>query len=249
MIVDVHGHWGPWFFSTEVGSVTENLRVMDAYGIDIQLVSAVEAVVYDPATGNEALAAAIADEPRLRGLLVIDPRDLDLAERQLTHFVGTRDDESRGPQFVGAKIHTHYSGTPAGSAAMADALRLLAGYDLPVLVHTWGPELVDLAEVVAAVDGARVVAGHMGGPDWRLAPQAAERTDRLWFEPCYSVAEGGRVRWVLDRIGPEKLLFGSDSTLIDPAVTLGALRAAGLSPEEERLVMSANAISLFALAQ
>lgn len=240
MIVDVHGHVGPWFFSAADATAADNIRRMDAHGIDIQLVSAVEAVVYDPVTGNRSLAEEIRSEPRLKGLVVVDPRELDLAAAELPELLATG-------QFVGAKIHTDYARSPGGSPAMADALRLLATYELPVLVHTWGEEIVGLAENVAATPQARVIAAHMGGPDWRLAPEAAAVTDRLWFEPCYSIAEAGRVRWVLDRIGPERMLFGSDSTLIDPAVTLGAVRAAGLSADEERLVMWQNATELFTL--
>lgn len=238
MIIDVHGHLGPWFFGPAEGSAAANLRVMDAYGIDVQLVSAVEAVNYDPTSGNDHLAAQIAGQPRLRGQFVIDPRDLPSAERQLARLLP-------GGLFVGAKIHTHYSATPAGSSAMADALRLCADLDLPALVHTWGPEILDLAATVAAVDGVRVIAGHMGGPDWRLAPEAVSITDRLWLEPCYSRPDAGRIRWVLDRVDAHRVLFGTDSTLIDPGLAVGAFRAARLSPEVDRLVMSENAIALF----
>lgn len=240
MIVDVHGHWGPWFFSTDVADAAANLRVMDQCGIDVQLVSAVEAVVYDPLTGNPALVPVLETQPRLRGLLVVDPRDLSLASEQL---------ESLLPSglFVGAKIHTHYAGSPGGSAAIAAALRSLASHDLPVLVHTWGEEIVGLADVVARVDGVRVVAAHLGGPSWRLVPSAAERTDRLWFEPCWSTPAAGRVRWVLDRVGAERLMFGSDATLIHPAVTLGAVRATDVSAAEEELVMWRNATEVFRL--
>ncbi|WP_051426060.1 amidohydrolase family protein [Jiangella gansuensis] len=240
MIVDVHGHWGPWFFSSDVGDAAENLRVMDTYGIDVQLVSAVEAVVYDPSSGNEALIPVLRAQPRLRGLFVVDPRDLDLAARQLAELLPTG-------LFVGAKIHTHYAGTPGGAPGMAAALELLATHDLPALVHTWGEEVVGLADVVAAVEGARVVAAHLGGPAWPLVPEAAERTDRLWFEPCWSTPAAGRVRWVLDRIGAHRLMFGSDATLIDPSVTLAAVQAAELTPAEEELVMWRNAVDVFRL--
>ena len=34
-IIDVHGHWGPWFFAMDIGSVEENERLLDYYGIDL----------------------------------------------------------------------------------------------------------------------------------------------------------------------------------------------------------------------
>lgn len=239
-IIDVHAHLGPWFFGPDQGGAEDNLRSMDAHGIDIQLVSGAEAVNYDPVCGNVALAAAITGHPRLRGMFVIDPRNLDVAEAQLDQLLPAG-------LFIGAKIHTDYSATPAGSPRMRDALRLCAERGLPVLVHAWGQQLLDLAESAAAVEGAMVIAGHMGGPDWHLAPEAVRRSDRIWLEPGYSQPAADRVRWVLDQVGPEKLMFGSDSTLIDPALAVGSFRAAQLSARETELVMHRNAAALFGL--
>ena len=67
MIIDVHAHWGPWFFSMDVGSVAVNSELLDRFGIDIQLVSAIEAIVYDAPAGNRSLAAQLPADPRLRG--------------------------------------------------------------------------------------------------------------------------------------------------------------------------------------
>lgn len=239
-IIDVHAHLGPWFFGPDLGGAADNLRSMEAHGIDIQLVSGVEAVTYDALSGNLALAAAITGHERLRGMFVIDPRFLGEADTQLEELLPSG-------LFFGAKIHTDYAATPAGSPRMADALRLCADRQLPVLVHSWGTQLLDLAETVAQVDDVRVIAGHMGGPAWRLAPEAARRTDRLWLEPGYSQPEADRIRWVLDQVGPERLLFGSDSTLIDPALAVGAFRAAGLDEHERDLIMHRNAELLFGL--
>lgn len=239
-IIDVHAHLGPWFFGSDLGRAEDNLRSMDAHGIDVQLVSGAEAVNYDPLAGNSALAAAITGHPRLRGMFVIDPRFLGDAEAQMDELLASG-------LFLGAKIHTDYSATPAGSPRMAGALRLCAERSLPVLVHSWGTQLLDLADATASIEGVEVIAGHMGGPDWRLAPEAARRSDRIWLEPGYSQPEAERIRWVLDAVGPERLLFGSDSTLIDPALSVGAFRAADLDATEERLIMHANAERLFGL--
>lgn len=239
-IIDVHAHLGPWFFGPDQGSAADNLRSMDAHHIDVQLVSGVEAVTYDAVSGNLALADAITGQERLRGMFVIDPRFLEEAEAQLDQLLPSG-------LFLGAKIHTDYAATPAGSPRMADALRLCAERELPVLVHSWGTQLLDLAETVAQVDDVQVIAGHMGGPAWRLAPEAVHRTDRLWLEPGYSQPEADRIRWVIDRVGPGRLLFGSDSTLIDPALAIGAVRAAGLDENEEEAVMHGNAELLFDL--
>src|SRR6185312_7666179 len=66
-IIDVHAHVGPWPFHMDTGDAGFNLRLMDRYGIDLQLVSAAEAVVYDAVAGNAALREVLAVHPRLLG--------------------------------------------------------------------------------------------------------------------------------------------------------------------------------------
>lgn len=242
MIVDAHAHWGPWFFSMETGSIDLNIALLDRFGIDCQVVSAIEAITYDPVSGNAALERQFAacEDARLRGFITIDPRDLDAAARDIARL--------ERPRWVGAKIHTHYSQTPIASGAMRDAIRLATDAGLPVLVHTWGPDVVDLADLAARVDGARVIAGHMGANGWRLIPQARERSDGIWFEPCWSQPEAHRVRWVLDAIGHDRFVFGTDATLIDPSVTFGAMDAADLTGDERAAVMGGNAVALLGLS-
>lgn len=241
MIVDAHAHWGPWFFSMETGSMGLNLELIDRFGIDVQTVSAIEGITYDAVAGNASLERELGacGGPRLRGMVVIDPRDLAGAERDLARL--------RRPLWVGVKIHTNYSRTAIASDAMADAVRLATQAGLPVLVHTWGPDLLHLADLAERVDGSRLIAGHMGANAWRLAPEARRRTDGVWFEPCWSQPEAHRVRWVLDQIGHDRFVFGTDATLIDPSVTFGAMEAANLSDEERSAVMGGNAVELFGL--
>lgn len=244
MIIDVHGHWGPWFFSMDVGDIEVNIELLDRFGIDVQLVSAIEAIVYDAPAGNRALARVLeGGDPRLRGLVVVDPRRLAEARRDLEELL--RGDGST--TWVGAKIHTDYTRTPIASAAMQAAVELTTEFSLPTLVHTWGNNVLDLADLAVRVPGARLIAGHMGAPGWRLVPEAAQRSDHIWFEPCWSMPEAGRIRWVLDRIGPTRLMFGTDATLIDPSVAIGAIEAADLDEAERGAVMGTNASVLFGL--
>ncbi len=239
MIIDAHAHWGPWFFSMETASVAVNTDLLDRFGIDVQVVSATEAVTYDAAAGNASLARVLADadEPRLRGYVTVDPREPDAARRDLARL--------RPPLWWGVKIHSHYSATPIASAAMRDAVALATDFGMPVLAHTWGPDVVALADLAESVPGARVIAGHMGADAWRLVPEAARRSDRIWFEPCWSQPEAGRIRWVVDAVGADRVVFGTDATLIDPSVTLGAVEAAGLSDADRAAVLGGTALRLF----
>jgi uncharacterized protein len=240
VIIDVHGHVGPWFFPMRLGGVEENLRLLDRYGIDLQVVSASEAVVYDPPAGNRALAAALEGVDRLRGYVTVSPRDLAAAEADLRALIPTG-------RFVGAKIHTAYTATPVGHPAMAELLRLLAELDVVALLHTWGPEVLALAELVEAIPGSRVIMAHLGGPAWDLGIEAAAGCERLWVEPCGSYTDRGRIAAAARRLAPHQLLFGTDATLIDPAVALGCLADADLPADLAERMRWRNAADLLDL--
>lgn len=238
-IIDVHAHWGAWPFSMEVGDAAVNDELCERYGIDLQFVSASEAVIVDPVRGNAALDRVLVDHPRLRGLVVIDPNDLAATGRDLERYIHP------GSRWVGAKLHEDYTQTPVGSSRAREALKLVAQAGVPILVHTWDHSVLDLADACVAIDGLTAIAGHMGGSGWRLAPEAASRTDRIFLEPSYSIATRGRYAWVAERVATEQLLFGTDATLIDPAVALGAVLAAGLDSDTLDAVMWRNAARVF----
>lgn len=240
MIIDVHAHWGPWFFTMDVGEVSANLAVMDRYGIDLAIVSATEAVCYDAPAGNRALAAVLDKTPRLYGYVTVNPRRLADAERDLRTLLPTG-------RFVGAKLHTDYTGSPVSSPRTRDALALLAELDCPVLVHTWGASVLDLAQSCVDLPRLRAVAGHMGADGWRHAIEAARSCERLYLEPCWSHAPAGRIADVVAAVDERQLLFGTDATLIDPASALGAVIAAGVTGAVAQRMAWRNAVDLFRL--
>ncbi|NUW42133.1 amidohydrolase family protein [Nonomuraea rhodomycinica] len=238
MIIDVHAHWGPWFFTMDVAGAS--LATMDRYGIDRAVVSHTEAVIYDAPAGNRALARVLEEHERLLGYVTVNPRRLDEAARDLDAYLPTG-------RFVGVKIHTDYTGSPVTSPRLRDALALVAEAGCPALVHTWGTSVLDLAQVCLDTPGLRVIAGHMGADGFRHAIEAAAACDRLYLEPCWSHAPAGRIAEVAAAVDGRRLLFGTDATLIDPSSAFGAVAAAGLAPDLAERVAWRNAAELFAL--
>jgi predicted TIM-barrel fold metal-dependent hydrolase len=238
-IIDVHGHWGPWPFHMDVGDVALNLELMDRYGIERQIVSAAEAVVYDAVVGNAKLAEVLSEQPRLFGYAVVNANRLERSAQDL------RDCLSTG-RFVGAKIHTTYPGVPIGSPLMADAFDMLDEVGVPLLLHTWGTDVGLLPGMLENRPNLKVIAGHAGGDAWREAAKAAVDCDRIYLEHCRTVTDAGRITFARGIGVPmEQFLFGTDSTLIDPCVSLGVIRDAGFTEKELQQVLSSNAERLF----
>lgn len=242
-IIDVHAHWGPWFFPMDVGDVSTNLRLMDEWGITLQLVSAVEGVTYDPAAGNAALARILPAQPRLRGYVVANPRSPGRTAADIARY------GLDGP-FVGVKIHTDYTASPIDSPQMRETFALLNDHAARILIHTWGgPAVFALRRLVDDNPRVRVIAAHMGGDRWDLAAEAAQGCSRLYLEPSCSVTDAGQVAHVAGRVERSQLLFGTDATLIDPAVSFGLVEAAGLPDPVADALYWRNAAELFDLAE
>ncbi|MDX6264513.1 MAG: uncharacterized protein QOH84_6201, partial [Kribbellaceae bacterium] len=231
-IIDVHGHWGPWPFHMDVGGVALNLELMDRYGIELQVVSAAEAVVYDAVAGNAKLAEVLQNQPRLYGYAVVNANRLERSAQDLKDCLSTG-------RFLGAKIHTTYPGVPIGSPLMADAFDMLDEVGVPLLLHTWGADVALLPGMLANRPNLKVIAGHAGGDAWRAAAKAAVDCDRIYLEHCRTVTDAGRITFARGIGVPmEQLLFGTDSTLIDPCVSLGVIRDAGFTEAELEQVLS-----------
>ncbi|WP_433016380.1 amidohydrolase family protein [Kribbella sp. CA-294648] len=238
-IIDVHGHWGSWPFHLDVGDVALNLELMDRYGIDVQIVSAAEAVVYDAVAGNAKLAEVLQEQPRLFGYAVVNANRLERSAEDLRDCLTTE-------RFVGAKIHTTYPGVPIGSPLMAETFDMLDEVGVPLLLHTWGDDVARLPEMLESRPNLKVIAGHAGGDAWREAAKAAAECDRLYLEHCRTVTDAGRIAYARAQGVPmEQFLFGTDSTLIDPCISLGVIRDAGFTEAELEQVLSGNAERLF----
>ncbi|MER7111541.1 amidohydrolase family protein [Streptomyces sp. NPDC000229] len=240
-IIDVHAHVGRWQFHLTTGDADTNLAQMDRYGIDLQIVSASEAVVYDAVAGNAALREALETRPRLYGYAVVNPNRIEESAADLRRCLDTG-------RFVGAKIHTHYPGRMPGCREMAEAFDVVAEAGVPLLLHTWGREVTLLPELVEARPGLRVIMGHAGGDAWREAAHAAAACDRLYLEHCRTATDAGRIAYAREAGVPiEQMLFGTDATLIDPCVSLGVIRDARFTEEELERVLWRNAAELFGL--
>ena len=72
-----------------------------------------------------------------------------------------------------------------------------------------------------------------------------KNTTNTYTEFCNSNAEPGRVRTTIDAVGAERVLFGTDAGLFDPAFCVGFYEEANLTPDEQNAILRDNAAGLF----
>ena len=108
-----------------------------------------------------------------------------------------------------------------------------------------------LAKALPAFDGSPVVAAHFGGYMYWDRAAAVYRGTGIYIDTSYS---HGRVivplaKEVIDSVGCDHVLFGSDAPWSDPAHEAALIQSLGLTPREEEAIFSDNARRLLGLNQ
>jgi uncharacterized protein (TIGR03086 family) len=170
-----------------------------------------------------------------------------------------------GDGAVGLKLHPSYDEYPADSPGLDPYLALAADAGAPVCVHTGpGPSDPDLIRKLAErYPQVPFVLYHtfLGLPEGRRrAARHAQELDNLYLETSWCSSD--EVLRLLDEVGPERVLFGSDAAVDGPQhfvreppnielvenYNQGLLRLAReLPPETFRALLEGNTRRLFRL--
>ena len=252
MIVDVHCHLGrsPGFRFPDT-SVATMLHVMDRVKIDRAVCCHLALLHGEPDVGlRESLQAYRESQGRLLLYTVFDPNRSDgLA------FVS---ECLQRDGFVGIKIHPSFHGCSADDDRYAPVWQLAAEARVPILTHSWDFSEQNPAQkysfpgrfekFVAEYPDVTLILGHAGGRygGHVAAADLAGRYPGVFLDlagDCYTL---GLVDYLVERVGPDKVLFGSDLTWIDPRTQLGMILDARISIEAKRQILGLNAARIFA---
>jgi predicted TIM-barrel fold metal-dependent hydrolase len=158
---------------------------------------------------------------------------------------------------AGLKFHSDLQCLPVGSPKMHAMMERLAASEragLPVYLHTgnfpiYRPQQMPwedaLPRLVSAFPQINFVCGHAGWDKPRVALRVALRCPNLYIETSWQPPE--LIRRLCDKIGPQRMLFGSDYPLYSQLRAIKNVRAA-LNDEEYALVTETNAERLLSLS-
>ena len=112
----------------------------------------------------------------------------------------------------------------------------------PVYSLPWSIE-----ELIVEFPHVKVVLGHMGHGNVIYingAIDVAERNANVYLETS-GMPMPTKIKEAVERVGPDRVLFGSDIPFHHPQVEIDRVRLAGLAPELLERVLSANGRALF----
>jgi predicted TIM-barrel fold metal-dependent hydrolase len=238
MIIDCHCHagkgdglTGPWDTSAPLGPY---LRRAAASGI--QRTVLFPAFHSDYAVANRQVGRIVASRPdRFYGFAFVHP------ERDRGRVAALVREAVERFGFVGIKVHRY------DARITREICQVARAFSLPVLYDVMGE--VSTVELLATeYPDVAFIIPHLGSfaDDWRA--QLAF-IDHLARHPnIYTDTSGVRrfdlLLQAVRRAGPGKVLFGSDGPWLHPGVELAKVRALGLPPGAEQLVLGKTFLRL-----
>jgi predicted TIM-barrel fold metal-dependent hydrolase len=219
-LIDVHAHIGALGFPTPAIEPPEHIEAVARHGIVKSIASSLRAIADDVLAGNSEAFRASGDA--LLAYIVVNPNDLDTSCHAM-------DDAYGRDAAVGAKLHCGWSGQATASRACLAMVREVARRGRPLKIHVDGPDWDEALACVAADHPSwKLIVAHAGpGSPSREAASLVERTPNVYVELSTSFPDLPVARDVVRRVRADRLLFGSDAPLLDPAYVQGIYADAG----------------------
>jgi predicted TIM-barrel fold metal-dependent hydrolase len=224
-ILDSHAHLGaegiwPQAEREVPAQARAGCAVMDALGVETMFVSGTEALFSDPVAGNRALEKDLAPfGSRYRGWSVFNPFYGPALEARF-------DDTFSRPFFAGFKTLCDYWGVPVTDPRFRPMYAYAHQRRLPILLHTWDSSYDSpamLIDVAAEFSGATFLLGHSGGGTRgrQEAVALAQARPNVMLEFCGSFCTPVPWEETLPAVGRDRVVFGTDGVMHDPAWELG----------------------------
>ncbi len=234
-IVDMHTHLGRSAFAIPDLSPESRIDSMDRLGISVCLCSSIHAWSPDTDRGNARILEAMEAYPeRILGYVVVFPSDPEKVQQSVERWL------AKG--FTGLKFHDT-NGFPYADAAYEPAYAIAHERRLPILLHTWGEEsqLTDIRSVAERYGDAAFITAHSGSENEEAYVEIANDLANVYLGLAYSAAPRGLVARLVEAVGAEKLIWGSDSYFYNQAEQLGKVIGADIPDEAKLQILAGNA--------
>lgn len=236
MIIDSHAHVDVQPVYGVYDTAEKLVARMDEAGVDIAAISSCRNTPGPDPDAHRHIVDAVHRYPdRLIGYARIDPWYGDTSVKALEEAL------SRGLR--GLKLHpATYMLYPYDDLTVRLVQR--AGeLGVPVLIHSGDENMClpyQIEPLVARCPDTTIILAHIGGYfSHQAAIDVAERQPNAFLDTS-EVPFPDHIREAVQRLGPEKVLFGTDAPCCDIGLELLKVRLAGLTDQEEECVLCRN---------
>jgi uncharacterized protein len=240
IVVDAHAHCGymGMFGQQRDVSVEEILAAADQAGIDKLCLSSIEALTFEMEGGNKEVHRLMKRYPdRIIGFATVPApyfgqKGLDELQRAVEVF---------GMKGIG-ELETS-AAYPIDIPPWIAVLKKAAALKVPVLVHSSPGACARAAELVPDVT---ILLAHLGTGlgltlgEWIDTIEMAKSHPNVYLETCTSITSYGQVERAVQVLGSERIVFGTDSPLLDPAVMKAKITSADIPAQAKQNILGNN---------
>ena len=262
MIIDTHCHIYPDkiaskasaatgnFYSLPMhydGTVSELLDAEDCAGVDLCLVESVATTPHQVHSINKFISDTVKLYPdRFIGLGALHPDSEDI-ENDISELTNLG--------LIGVKLHPDIQGFRLDCDGCMRIFSLCEEYSLPVLIHT-GDKRYDnsnpdrLIRILQTFPKLTVIGAHFGGWSiWENATMKLCDFENLYVDcsSSFYALDDDTIRKIISQYGTDKIMFGSDYPMWNPKEELDRFLGLGLSSQEEKKILYANACKIYGL--
>lgn len=243
-VIDFHGHTGRMDRYNWNDDPTVMLHAMDKVGIDIACLFN----IFHPngTSGNDITARVVAAHPdRFVGFAYVSPTMPERIEEELTRAI-----DELG--LMAIKLYPPYTQWDLNEPIWFPIYEFANARGLAIIFHT-GTDLHShprlLADCAAQFPRANFVAGHSGNVSEprRAAIEVAQTYPNVYLETCSTFRTPGVIEELVQGAGADRVLFGSDISLMDPRPQLGKIITAAISDEAKGMICGGNAARLLGI--
>ncbi len=238
-VYDMHGHMGhhPKIFLP--GNTPERMREHLLRAGIKRLVFSHHGALHGHTRSEKVVDICRKFPDVFRMYIVINPNFPERIKEDLAQF------DAWQPWCVGLKFHSDLHGPLASDPKYRYALDFANERKLLCLYHTWGGKTADnsaeLEKVVSRYSRIKFFIGHCFYGEWdKLRPFAEAHPDNVWFELTSIPGDRGRIAELVESVGSERLIFGTDLPWFDEYQAVGGVLAADITDDDRRNILYRN---------
>jgi hypothetical protein len=115
-----------------------------------------------------------------------------------------------------------------------------------ILFHTYGNmHLHPISNVAKIFRSIKFLIAHSGIVDEQSYYDAAKQYENFYLETCNSMAWYGLIERLVNNVGADRVIFGTDMPFMSPDQQIGRVLFARISDDDKRKILGQNALTLF----
>lgn len=253
MIIDAHIHRGimpkQYVYDT---SMARLLEVMDDLGIAISISSHCRSLVMGDIAGGTKISSEeyVESEGRIKSHFYYDPLKQEESIRIMNQY-------KNDPAFCGIKIHPSWCWTSADDELYRPVWEHARENGLSILSHSWDLSPTNPKQIyshpsrfekfISEYSDVKLVFAHSGGRynAIKCACEIGKAYENVYFDIAGDIYENGFIEYIAANVGSDRIMFGSDYSMMDQRTVLGMVLGANITAQDRDNILQNTAANVY----